>query len=269
MKKRVLAFSLLLIGSASWSYFSADGNLYSESTGSPVSTSCTACHGGSNNSDPGLTLVVTDTATLQTVSAYVPGKTYNVAVSMSKPGINKFGFALSTSKGTLKKINSSTTTQMKAAGYATHTSSGTTAISGVISWNVLWTAPASGTADLLVYVNATNGDGTVGGDMIYTMQKSLNALSSGLPDLAALSGIEVYPQPAAGQLNFTYNLVQGNSIKLALYDFSGKTIADMHTDNLVAGKGNMSLSTENLERGMYILVAELNGQTITRKVLLQ
>lgn len=269
MKKRVLAFSLLLIGSASWSYFSTDGNLYSESTGSPVSTSCTACHGGSNNTDPALTLVFTDTATQTTVTSYVPGATYNVAISMNKPGINKFGFALSTSRGTIKKYSNSTTTQMKAASYATHTSSGTAAISSAITWNVLWTAPASGTADFQLYVNATNGDGTVGGDVIYALQKQVNAMSSGLAEMAALHGFKVYPQPAAGQLNLSYDLMQGNSVNVALYDFSGKVVADIHTDNQVQGKGNMTLSTENLERGMYILVAELNGQTVKQKVLLQ
>ena len=61
MKKRLLAFTLILTGSIALSLYTSDGNLYSESAGAPTNGSCTGCHGGSDQTDASMMLTVTDT----------------------------------------------------------------------------------------------------------------------------------------------------------------------------------------------------------------
>lgn len=266
MKKRLLAFSFVLLGTATWSFYSADGNLYSESNGAPANGSCTACHGGSNNTDPGLVVTLTDTATSQTITAYEAGKTYNVNITMNKPGISKFGFLLSASSGTLTKISGTTNTQLK-VGYATHTSSGTSAVGGSISWNMLWTAPAGGTTTLQVYVNATNNNNASNGDVIYAKQVSVAPQVTGISDVQSQMEFSVYPQPAGNELFVQVGAEEGKQVPFALFDLNGKQAA---SGNYTAVDGQpIRISTSGLKQGIYLLQVTMDGVSGVKKVMIQ
>jgi hypothetical protein len=240
----------------------------SSTSGAPQST-CTGCHGGPVNTDPSFSLVVYDTATLDDVTAYEPGKTYGVEVFMTKVGTTKFGFSLTKSAGTFAIENGDNTAQIAIGGYATHTTDGTMSLDGDIGWSILWTAPTSGTVNFQAYINATNNNGSDGGDMIYGKQLSISPIATGLPAVLSNAGVHIFPNPANDIINLQYELKASSEISIKLIDLSGKHVATLFEGSQSQGKQELNLRTAELNKGIYLLQMNVGNELVTRKVIVQ
>jgi PKD repeat protein len=146
----------------------------------PGESNCTSCHSGTSitTSSSIITLTANGSSTLK----YKTDSTYTIKVTATKSGISKWGFEAcplkdsnNTTIGTLGLISTasdvqttSTTIGGKTRYYVEHTYSGT-AGSGSRSWSFTWKAPHTnvGTVTFYVVANATNNDGTDGGDAIH------------------------------------------------------------------------------------------------------
>ena len=141
-------------------------------TGSPGDggATCTQCHAGTAQAQGGLI------STTIPFSGYEPGQTYTVTVTESLNGISKYGYELTAEssggikQGTFTVTDPARVKKVNGGNAVTHTSGGTVASGGSISWSVDWTAPAAGTGQITFYtaVNATNSNGGTSGDQIYT-----------------------------------------------------------------------------------------------------
>jgi hypothetical protein len=84
-------------------------------------------------------------------------------------------------------------------------------------------------------------------------------------DLAAtefsLSNFAVYPNPTNGG-NITIQSANSGVISVAVYDILGKSV-------LATEVRNNSMSTEGLNRGVYILQLTQNGMTETKKLIVR
>ncbi|MBI4442060.1 MAG: hypothetical protein HY649_01645 [Acidobacteria bacterium] len=144
-------------------------------SGAPGEGTCTACHGGTENSGPG-------SVTITVPSSYSSGTTFPIVVTVSDPNQRRWGFELSVrtaanqQAGTLipgtdgftQPTNPSTLSGIQ---FITHTTQGTRlGTTGGASFNFQWQAPdvAVGSVTFYVAANAANGDNTPGGDRIYT-----------------------------------------------------------------------------------------------------
>ncbi len=240
----------------------------SSTSGAPQSA-CTGCHGGPVNTDPSFSLAVFDTATLDDVTEYQPGKTYGVEVFMTKLGTTKFGFSLTKSAGTFAIASGDNSAQIASGGYATHTSSGTVSGDGDIGWDILWTAPTSGTVNFQAYINATNNDGSDNGDMIYGKQLSISPLATGLPSVLSNMGMHIFPNPANDVINLQYELKASSELNITLFDLSGKRVATLFNGTQTQGKQELMLNTAELNNGIYLLQMNVGNELLTRKVIIQ
>lgn len=155
-------------------------------TGAPPGDSCTACHQATLNAGAGSLKIEFSNGT-----AYSPGQTYKVKVTLSDPAAQIWGFELAARQGVEKldkagtfTIDNSSRTQFapgSAAGeYVTHTDGGTTPTSaGASVWEANWTAPAAGAGPVTFYAagNAGNNNGSTTGDSIYTTSITVNEAS--------------------------------------------------------------------------------------------
>jgi hypothetical protein len=240
----------------------------SSSSGAPQSA-CTGCHGGPVNTDPSFVLSVFDTASLDDVTAYEPGKTYGVEVFMTKLGTTKFGFSLTKSAGTFAIASGDNSAQIASGGYATHTSSGTASGDGDIGWDILWTAPTSGTVNFQAYINATNNDGSDNGDIIYGKQLSISPLATGLPSVLSNMGMHIFPNPAYDVINIQYELKTSSELHITLFDLSGKRVVTLYNGKQTQGNQELILNTSELNKGIYLLQMNVGNEILTRKVIIQ
>jgi hypothetical protein len=90
-------------------------------------------------------------------------------------------------------------------------------------------------------------------------------------ELASTSDLSVYPNPFTDELMFDLSRIQAGNINYKLLDFSGKCIDQGVIYNsgqvsIIKWKGN-NISFRELSPGMYVLQFDLNGYSITKKVV--
>ena len=173
-------------------------------TGAPGDNAraCTACHTTSAlNSGTGSVKIV-----LQSGALYIPGVRQRVTVQVEDPDQRRWGFEFSArlssdaankSAGDLSSVDNLTQVICEdngpkpcatAVSFITHTSAGSrNGLRGGASFQFDWTPPAADAGPVTFYVagNAANGDGSPGGDLIYTSSVQLTPAIPAAPTIAA------------------------------------------------------------------------------------
>jgi hypothetical protein len=65
----------------------------------------------------------------------------------------------------------------------------------------------------------------------------------------------------------SYLLPQSHSIKIALYDSSGKEVMSVANEKQERGEHLLSLSTGKLQNGIYFVMMNLEGEQIVEKLI--
>ncbi len=151
----------------------------------PGNTNCGQCHTSyAVNSGPDSLIFLITNANGDTVNSIDPQTSYTLHVTVQSGGsftMNRAGFQLiplntaNLNGGSVGAFSASTGVQQKMTPgriYITHTSSSNTASSGMKSWQISWTSPATLSGDIRFYVAsvAADGDGTNAGDYVRTAQ---------------------------------------------------------------------------------------------------
>lgn len=170
-------------------------------TGAPGEGNCTACHVGTVNSGVGSVKVELVGAT-----HYTPGLKHTLRVTVTQSGVTRWGFQLSArlKDSTIAAgqfsladpLNTRMETVASGLQYVTHTGAGTQAgTPSPASWTVEWTAPPAGAGAVVFHVagNATNRDGAITGDSIYTASSEY-----GVEDVITETKSYALPQIAFG-----------------------------------------------------------------------
>ena len=155
MKKLILTVSIFI----SLAIFFYPTHSNSNSTGSPGgktgsptdNSSCTSCHNLGNGT--GSATITSDITTF----GYIPNQFYTITAEVTEPGINKFGFEITSEEvsggsktGNWAVTNSSETQFTNNSNAITHTAGGSLG-SNSKSWSMGWQAPSSGTGDVTFY----------------------------------------------------------------------------------------------------------------------
>lgn len=238
--------------------------------------SCSGCHTGSTA--PTRTIRVDSVGGVQ-VTKYVAGMTYTVTVTGTHTTNNKFGFQFAAVTG----VGSA---QVQAGTFGTslptltakrtvssidiieHTSA-ITGTSNTFSKSFTWTAPATGTADVKMYltVNAVNGvsgadAGDHSGNTILTLPK--HAGTTAVASIENKINLKAYPNPTATVLNIE---TAGNGSYTAhVIDMAGRIV---NITNLTATNGAASINTASWTPGTYRVVVSGNGTSETATVVKQ
>ena len=202
------------------------------------------------------------------VTQYELGKTYPVTVSISNPGLIRFGFQAvalknsdNTNAGTIRLVDSQRTQILPGFGstidrkYVTYTYEGTNAVSaGLGKWDFEWTAPETNEGPITLYIAsiAANDDGTDAGDHTYTKQISMEA-----PAIFW----SVYPSVSSSK--FSVQSSGAPILGLRIFNSAGDVVyskADVEP-------GILSLELD-LSPGVYFLSAIQNGKTEVRKIVI-
>jgi len=85
---------------------------------------------------------------------------------------------------------------------------------------------------------------------------------SGIGDVDITSWFRLFPNPNSGDFIMDFNDLQGNPIKLAIYDMSGRQVCLKELDG-----ENVPLSVD-LPAGVYMVTAESGGKTFKQKLII-
>lgn len=86
-------------------------------------------------------------------------------------------------------------------------------------------------------------------------------------NLSSIKGLEVYPNPVAEQVNLNFNMERTESISIVINDLSGRAVTAASDHVLNAGVNHLTLNTNELSKGIYMLViSTTTGQKTVRLI---
>lgn len=202
------------------------------------------------------------------IKEYEPGKTYPITVSISNPGIIRFGFQVvalkntdNSNAGTIKLLDAERTQILPGYGtiadrrYITYTYEGTNAVSnGYGEWSFEWTAPETNEGPITFYIGsiAANDDGTDEGDHAYSRKIILDAPS-----------VSWSITPTVSSSAFSIQCTGASVQNFKVYNSSGARVFE----RALIEPGLTNLQFE-LPAGVYFVSAIQNGETAVRKIII-
>lgn len=258
------------------------------STGAPLDQTCaqSGCHYDAQiipNATSNTTLSFSSNDT-----AYIPGKTYTLTLKAKGLGtipVSKFGFELvaikdkdSLNTGQLavtdavrtQLINHLQGTDTRVS--LTHQSAGTPALtSNTTEWSFEWTAPPvnEGSVSFYYAVNCTNDDNLETGDRIYLSSRKFSSpLTTSIKDLADAFELSSYFDAPNHSIHIHYDLKGKREVELHLFDMEGREIY-FQASELKSNKQFQRIDVgSGFAKGTYLIQLIIDGQTITKKLLL-
>jgi hypothetical protein len=277
MNNKLIAFGLFTIISITLpSYILVNKSGKVGFTGSPGELACNNCHNSfALNSGTGSIKITTNIPNDQ----YAPNTTYQVSVTVAKPGTFLFGFGLevlngsNTNAGTLTVTDAVHTQKLNAANGRTNMThklnGGASADSAVFGFN--WTSPATDEGSISFYytgvcANANNANSL---DNVYKSSHTITPSSIfGLEGEIPYSDLRIISSSDNQTVNVVFQLDDEADVWLNLLALDGKQITQASYFAQAPGKKSLALNTQGLNTGVYILQARINTTNINRKFLL-
>lgn len=224
-------------------------------TGSPSDGSSCATNGGCHGPKTPENSSMLSTSIPE--SGYVPGEEYDITVSASKAGINRYGFEIVAENGSGDAQGSFVDNDNVNAtnNRATHKFQSITG-NGSNSWTITWVAPQAGSGDVSFYVAvlAANGNGTTSGDNVLLDNLTVSEGQSASVSIIEELGINVYPNPTTEKL-----FIEG-----ANEGFRKITVMDLSEKVLISTRFTSVLEVSELASGNYILSIQ-SSDVVIRK----
>lgn len=167
-------------------------------TGAPGEQNCASCHSGSNVNSGGGVFTLTGLP-----PSYQLNQQVNLVLTLSQTGRAFYGFEITAvddagrAAGTLSLVPGGNRTALTAdtvggnqRQYVSQTLAGSAPTGGdVDSWNFVWKAPAQSVGRVTFYASgvASNNNGAVSGDSVYTLSQSIQSATGGGTTVTALA----------------------------------------------------------------------------------
>jgi hypothetical protein len=83
-----------------------------------------------------------------------------------------------------------------------------------------------------------------------------------------LNTLDVYPNPATTNIDFTFSISKYSEVELSLINILGHEVAVLTNEPRIKGIYNESFDCSNLANGVYYCVLKVNKKIITKKIIL-
>ncbi len=107
------------------------------------------------------------------------------------------------------------------------------------------------------------------GNNIYLDDINFNA-PLGVNELTQSIGLTVYPNPTSGSTNIEFTLNDNSNIKYSVTDVTGRMVEQEKSLDLNPGFHKFTVNeNQKLSQGIYMINIELNGQKMSRKLIIE
>jgi hypothetical protein len=103
-------------------------------------------------------------------------------------------------------------------------------------------------------------------DLFLPASFHLTSLNVGVAENDLVSISSVYPNPANGSTNVSFNLKQAGNVAVSITNLLGQTVATVNPGKMAAGSNNVSLNLSNIKAGVYFVNVSVDGVNTTKKL---
>ena len=116
-------------------------------------------------------------------------------------------------------------------------------------------------------VVAFHTSGTLGGADPEAIICRINTNPSevGIEEQPAVTGLNIFPNPADKVTLLTYTVVNEGKVGLTMTDLTGKVVYTENYGSQTAGEYNVEIGTDNLSNGVYFYTITVNEKSLTKK----
>lgn len=110
-----------------------------------------------------------------------------------------------------------------------------------------------------------------GGNNMFIDNFRINGQVVGIDDVVAeKNDLILYPNPATSEMNIKLNLVKpAQQAKIYIQNVLGKTVENVYTGSFTAKSYQFIVNTEDYSPGIYFVSTEVDGERITRKLVVK
>ena len=134
----------------------------------------------------------------------------------------------------------------------------------------LWSVPINSYADGAVHnirLEAKENGGSVFSVLADDIALEVDGVVvAGLFENDALSGVQIYPDPANSTITLSFNAMKGQA-SVTITDVSGKTVARNEISEV--SRRTVEFNSSNLQNGLYMVSVEQAGTRFTQRVVVQ
>ena len=149
----------------------------------------------------------------------------------------------------------------------TLTSAATYANLGMI--NPTFGGLASGAFNSIDFTDANfslNSGATLTTGASFNHPRLANNVASTNSKVLTSGSLKLFPNPATTEAIISFELKSAANVAINVADLAGKQVANVASTNYAAGINNVSLSTNGLNKGLYLVTVLVNGQAQTIKL---
>ncbi len=121
--------------------------------------------------------------------------------------------------------------------------------------------------DSLYLAALGGGDGSNVSDKNEWLNLGYYQIPTSISETSFIAEVNLYPNPAIDIATLSFNLKSVSQVKISLTDVIGNVVLNVCDKKMDAGKNTIQISTKNLASGMYFCVMNVNGNSVTIKVL--
>ncbi|HYV90967.1 MAG TPA: T9SS type A sorting domain-containing protein [Chitinophagales bacterium] len=83
------------------------------------------------------------------------------------------------------------------------------------------------------------------------------------------NSIEIYPNPFSSLTTITLSLGENAFATIELFDLTGRKFKTLLDENVAAGDHKLYLNGDQLSSGLYFLQLKMNGEVVTKKIIIE
>ena len=82
-----------------------------------------------------------------------------------------------------------------------------------------------------------------------------------------MSDFVVYPNPATTKLNLSMHLKESSEINVVMVDLQGRIVKNVFSGKQPGGLRNLEMDLSGLQKGLYFVSLNADGQSMVKKVI--
>ncbi len=107
------------------------------------------------------------------------------------------------------------------------------------------------------------------GNNVYLDDINIGSISSTPEQEVFKSGLTVYPNPAAGEFNLDFELIEAGKIRVEVLDLMGRQVLNKDFGFQASGAQTIQIPGSELSNGMYLIRMHVGETIIDRKLMIQ
>lgn len=127
---------------------------------------------------------------------------------------------------------------------------------------------ASSTNAMFRFVFFADANGP--GNNLYIDDINVTNSTVGIKNIETEMDVEIYPNPSSGNINVVFNLNEKHNLTINVIDMLGRVVEANQTQSYPSGQTRITFGNKtNYQPGVYFINIDVDGQHISRKIIIQ